>query len=212
MKKKIGIVGWNTGENSFGTTRPYLNLLSHFGEVVILTPMEGIVEGLDLLVLPGGADVDTNRYKSIPGYYNTAPNQFLEYFDQTNLPKYIAAKTPIFGICRGLQTLGVFFGCTLNQNIPHPYSSESRDELVHSVIDVVKREQFKTNSLHHQNIKYLNEKELFASLVTVEKKQGVKPEIEGIRHKELKISAVQHHPEEIFDSYSINEIKTLLNL
>ena len=52
--KKIGIVGWSTGESSFGVTKPYLQYLSSFGQVEILTPSKYIREDLDLIVLPGG--------------------------------------------------------------------------------------------------------------------------------------------------------------
>lgn len=103
--KKIGIVGWKTGENSFGITVPYLRFFQHYGNVVILGVNEEPVKDLDLLVLPGGGDVSPNRYNAKPDLFTGVANTWLEYFDKDILPQYIANKTSIFGICRGLQTL-----------------------------------------------------------------------------------------------------------
>ena len=49
--KKIGIVGWKTGDNSFGVTVPYIDWLSNFGTVHILSPQKGSVVDLYLLVI-----------------------------------------------------------------------------------------------------------------------------------------------------------------
>lgn len=56
MKKTIGIVGWSTGDQSFGTSKQYLEHLKDFGTVVILGP-DSHIKGLDLVFLPGGKDV-----------------------------------------------------------------------------------------------------------------------------------------------------------
>lgn len=101
MKKRIAVVGWSTGENSFGVTKPYLEYFSQFGEVEILTPKKGITEGLDLVVLPGGMDVSSSKYGQVPGFMNSNPDVFKEYFYEQNLSQYIDAGIPIFGICLG---------------------------------------------------------------------------------------------------------------
>lgn len=100
-RKIIGIVGHSTGENTFGTRKSYMEYFSQFGNVVILSPSDKVVD-LDLLVLPGGEDVDSSRYGQKPSFFNTAPNGYFEYFDKVMLPQYIEKNTPIFAICRGL--------------------------------------------------------------------------------------------------------------
>lgn len=219
-KKKIGIVGWNTGDNSFGVTKAYMAFLATFGIVCILSPEEDIRTDLDLLVLPGGKDVDPTRYGHVPSFYNSDSNQILEYFDKFKLPEYINAGIPIFGICRGFQTLNVLFNGTLTQHYIHAYSNKDRAELVHDVMIVddkikVKVEttkgtriltKFETNSLHHQCV---FPDDLGNNLVpTLTTKDGV---IEGFRHESLPIMGVQYHPEEIWDDYVTNCISYLLN-
>lgn len=217
-RKQIGIVGWKVGDNSFGVTVPYYEYFNFFGDVQILSPNSSVKE-LDLLVLPGGADVNPLRYKAKPRLYTGAPNPFLEYFDEKVLPKYIAKGTPIFGICRGLQSLNVLFGGTLYQHKQHEYSSEYRGQEVHGVVqhynpetDVLtpvsgkSKPAFKVNSLHHQCIKDLAEP-LVATLT--HDKDGT---IEAIKHRELPIHAVQYHPEELWDDFSITVISKLLKL
>jgi len=196
-KKKIHIVGWKTGDNSFGVTVPYYEFFSQFGEVTILSP--GQFVETDLLVLPGGLDVDTARYGEVPSLNTSNSNVILEYFDKNILPKYIDSNTKIFGICRGLQTLNVYFGGNLTQNlIYHEYSSTSRDQRVHELIATdtsmrikehfFKRNgKYKVNSLHHQSVDVLG-KDL---LCMFKSEDGI---IEGIMHTEKPIAAVQYHP------------------
>jgi gamma-glutamyl-gamma-aminobutyrate hydrolase PuuD len=98
-QKQILIVGWKTGDNSFGVTVPYLEYFSKFGQVHVLTPntVEYVFRA-DLLVLPGGRDVNPTRYNQSPGYHTGHPEPILEYFDTKVLPKYIEKQIPIFGI------------------------------------------------------------------------------------------------------------------
>ena len=62
--KRIGIFGWKTGENSFGITAPYFSFLESFNSTVeIITPSpEPRIDDLDLIVVPGGADVNPLNY------------------------------------------------------------------------------------------------------------------------------------------------------
>ena len=100
-RKIIAIPGWSTGEGSFGITKTYGAYLSQFGTVEILSPRTDVVK-CDLLVLPGGMDIDPTLYGQVPAFYtgniDTAKNAFFK----VNLPQYVAAKVPIFGICLGI--------------------------------------------------------------------------------------------------------------
>lgn len=80
MEKQIGIVGWSVGENSFGAGKAYLEFFSNFGEVHILGPSESVLEWPDLIVLPGGLDTPSSRYKQKPSFFNSNSDLFKEYF------------------------------------------------------------------------------------------------------------------------------------
>lgn len=231
--KKIGIVAWNTGTNSFGATIPYLNFFSKFGIVDLIMPNEIETRELDLLVVPGGPDVDTKRYlapEEAVSYFTGKPCPFRERFDAVLLPKYIAKGTPIFGICRGHQTLAVHFGGRLIQDLSenghlHNYNPESdRTKLVHSVtnsapgllrelgIDVPA--VFDVNSIHHQAVSDENLPAIATVLArfTANKKYPEDRLIEAITYEpHYPIYSVQWHPEEIKDSFSVQIINKLLN-
>lgn len=230
MTKKIAIVGWKTGENSFGVTVPYLRFFQNYGDVIILGVNDDTVKDVDLLVLPGGGDVSPNRYNAKPDLFTGIANTWLEYFDKVILPKYIENKTPIFGICRGLQTLNVHFGGTLIQHLDNHATSDSdkRWEEVHSVghfiagsdnewrtfASSLDQAVFMVNSLHHQAIETLGKglQPVLREIIKVknEKIPRLTNVIEGIKHESLPIYAVQYHPEEIYDEYSDTVIKSLL--
>ena len=212
--KTIGIVPWKTGENSFGITAPYGEYFSKFGEIKIVSHYD---ESIDLLVLPGGADVAPRRYKRKPSYYTSNSNVWFEWFDETILPLYIENNIPIFGICRGLQTLNTIFEGTLDQHLFYHDVSTHRRELVHD-IELINGTKFQVNSLHHQGIKRLgNELIALGTSVHINKKtnvhiHGMDEVVEIIKHVSKPIVAVQWHPEEIRDHFSTETILNLLKL
>lgn len=99
--KKIGIVAHFPTQNTVGITRAYIDFFSTFGEVILLTPWDNTVRDLDLLVLPGGPDVNPFRYLTEEDDLDLrvgSPCVVREFFDKKFLPQYIAKNTPIFGI------------------------------------------------------------------------------------------------------------------
>lgn len=205
--KRIGIVGWNTGENSFGVTKPYIEWLSNFGIVEILSPQKGIVKGLDLLILPGGLDLSPQSMNVVPSFYTSNIDVMKQYFYDVNLPKYIAEKTPIFGICLGFQQLGAYFGGKLSQNYPFEYSTNSRFELVDNLKFntnefLINTKNYKVNSLHHQGFFNLPD-----NIEIIARSQD--QNIEAAKFAD-NIYGVQWHPEEIDDLLSISIISKLL--
>lgn len=208
--KRIGIVGLSQGENSFGIRKSYLEHLKHFGQVIILPPMEDIFEGLDLIVLPGGKDTISANYNEPPSMWSTEADQFQEYFFRNNLKKYIDAGVPVWGTCLGFQQLTVFFGGKLIQQIDteeHGYSTKDRGEAVHEIIlDPTyayirgkqrakdRNKELKVCSLHHQGVLVEDVPECFD--VVAKSKDGY---AEVIRHKELPIAGSQAHTEEDYN-------------
>lgn len=203
--KQIAIVGWHTGDNSFGVSKAYLEYFSRWGNVTILTPNIGInVKSFDLLVLPGGRDVNPARYNTAPSFFTGHPEPCLEFFDEHLLQKFIDANVSIFGICRGHQTLGVHFGVPLIQHIDgfHPKSLKTRSELVHPVWsrEALTHNNFaknkiiqEVNSLHHQAIfsdDILNNEDCGLQIELISK-DGL---VEAMSHKKHPIVSVQWHP------------------
>lgn len=211
MRKKIGIVAWKTGDNSIGITAPYYDFFSQFGAVQMISPSQDVLIDLDLLVLPGGSDINPVRYGQEPEIFTSNPDVCKEHFDVVKLPGYISNKIPVFGICRGMQAINLFFGGTLNQAANHAfYSVESRGEKVHSVeifdaAGIKCGPSFKVNSMHHQSIDKLGH-----GLVVLAKCKEDKT-IEAIKHNELKIIGLQWHPEEYYCPFAAQIIKTILN-
>ena len=218
--KKIGIVGWNTGENSFGVTKPYLMWIENFGEPVILTPKKGMVDGLDLIILPGGADLAPQSYGEVPNFRTGNTDVMKQFFYDNNLDQYIEAGVPIFGICLGFQQLCSKFGGKLIQHFPYEYSVKSRAEEVDKLIfnnnkniepflKGINVNNYKVNSIHHQGIETLPDN---CDVIATTKYLN----IEAARFSN-NIFGVQYHPEELFlneyynDELSTNIIKFLLN-
>lgn len=149
----------------------------------------------DALLLPGGGDLEPWRY----GQKNTASAGLEPERDAAELAlldRFVSAGKPVLGICRGLQTINVFFGGTLCQDISGHSAVHGRDRL-HSVrtasgtpfaalfgADAV------VNSAHHQAADRLG-----AGLEAVQRAaDGV---AEAMVHRRVPVWAVQWHPERL---------------
>ena len=204
MSKIIGIVATSTDEY-IGVNKDLLALVENIGcTPVIISPMYledyiRVFKSLEGILLPGGADVNSKRYNEKSFYYSSSPQPLLEYFDTEILPSIIEQGIPVFGICRGFQSINVLFGGTLHQHLWwHPYSI-SHDDLCHEV-EIPGNKKYKVNSFHHQAIKKLADN---FNILAVSK-DGY---IEAFRHNKLKIAGVQWHPERSFDNFALELIK-----
>lgn len=218
--KQIGIVGYPLS-GGFGVPVAYLQYFSRFGIVNIIMPNEvNVRKNLDLLVLPGGPDVNSTRYleENPLSLFMGAPCPFRERFDNVLLPKYIENKTPIFGICRGHQTLAVYFGGKLKQHMNHETSPGSeRTKKVHYVVmtddtplflpEISPIHRFEVNSLHHQTVSVYPQN---SSVIAVYDNSNPNKEIEALAYNNYPAFTVQWHPEEIWDVFSESLIDKLL--
>lgn len=197
--RKIGLLS-DVKDGRIVLNEAYYNFAQRMGNVKLINPRDSEIYKVDLLILPGGADVYPLRYGEAPTA-SGQPNMDFEYFDMVNLPNYVNNKTPIFGICRGLQTLNVLFNGNLKQHVFEP-TSYSRDELVHFA-KTNSGQLIKINSLHHQVINVIGDgfEVTLKGFEKDKKAVGKELHIEGILHKEFPIAAVQFHPEEIMDTY-----------
>lgn len=225
-KPIIGIPGWKVGDNSFGVTTPYIEFFEQYGQVKVLNLYPEIDKSLDLLVIPGGVDINPQRYNAIPGFNTSKSDPIKEYFEYTIMPLYIKYGTPIFGICRGIQAIAVHFGAKLVQDMYHETNTttEGRTKSVHGLIlntgsDFVKeftsinhKGKLKVNSLHHQCVSSKMLPDCLEIVAIYEGKLSSTSPIEALIHKTLPIMGVQYHPEEMgFEPLSDFMIETLIS-
>lgn len=205
--KRIGIV--NGMEAS--TFRNYDSAVAACGAIPVALLQSGgpeQIEALDGVLLPGGWDIDPARY----GEADTACQNVDPALDALEWAVVDAAlrwHKPVFGICRGLQLLNVYFGGSLQQDIQAAavHTGGKVGEVYHDKVHgsraaaggflhgVYGAERFPVNSSHHQAIKALGE-----GICPVQySDDGL---IEGICHRALPIWAVQWHPERMCLGFS----------
>ncbi len=167
------------------------------------------------VVLCGGPDLEPWRYgeEPLPGA-NLSLRPELDQLEYDVLEGARDAATPVWAICRGMQTLNVFLGGTLWQDLPTQvpgtddhYVREPLDHLAHG-IDVTDRstpfgellaaaetkdpESTRVNTRHHQAVK-----DLAPGLHAVASSpDGVLEVLEG-RDGAWWLRGVQWHPEDL---------------
>jgi len=177
----------------------YREILDELNIVIIpilsTNNLEEVTNLCDALILPGSfIGVD-------PKYYNDVPFPGKEYpYDEYKLDKqvidlFIAQKKPIIGICGGMQTLNVYFGGDLNQNINHHKLTDGTKHKIKIdtksfLYDIYQKQEIEVNSYHRQAIRKLAPN--FQVVATSE--DGI---IEAIQDRN--IIGVQWHPEVLND-------------
>lgn len=153
------------------------------------------------LLLPGGGDMEPWRY----GQENIACRDLEPERDAAEfalLEQFTAWKKPIMGVCRGMQSINVFFGGSLTQDIPNHSQINGADRL-HIVRCVTKDdpmdfacslygEECIVNSSHHQCVDRLGN----GLCVIQRSSDGI---AEAFYHKDLPVWGVQWHPERMID-------------
>lgn len=183
----IGIVSRNYDINYkpiLGIYRRYISYFERLNFKVLLITKNNIDVVFSLinsLALIGGGDVNPLLYNKEVSLVYDEDLDSLEY-QAINLA--LTKKIPIFGICRGLQILNVYFGGTLKE-IPSTHIGR------HFIINNEELTKY-TNSFHHQcidvlapNFKCLAKSEDFV--------------IEEIIDKKRMILALEYHPEINYD-------------
>ena len=211
INKRIGIPGYQIGENTFGVNTSYLEFISKFGIPVILTPQDvHSPPDIDLLVLPGGPDILPNKYGKSPSYKINKPSPMLEYFDEFILPQYFSRRVPIFAICRGMQLIWIMNGGELNQNNEYHIQSTDQNNQCHELIFTPKYQKLdkyidKVTSRHHQTCMAYDDNDLdiipnninvIAYSAANKKKLIYQSDVvEIFEDREYPLYAVQYHPE-----------------
>lgn len=180
---------------------------------VVLSPRQTpeqtarILDSIDALLVPGGADIDPKFYREErhPGLEEPVDTGF-DGYELAGIRRAEARGIPILGICRGLQLLNVAAGGTLYQDLPSELGTKVthriRDEqgrparCVHYITisaesilsEVFRTNRLEVNSCHHQGILRVGA----GFEVTARTEDGLP---EGIENRRSHILGVQFHPE-----------------
>lgn len=208
MSKQIAVIG-AVPRGFVHSHCEYIEWAKQFGHVEEVSAYADFNSEWDLIILQGGADVDEARYKKMPPSIIGRGNPHQEHFDTKILPEYIRKRTPIFGICRGSQTLNVAFGGTLQNLYTHPYSPNGGASIAHHMVDSDGK-VIPVNSLHHQAVELLGDK-LEVLGVSCNKEGETTGVVEAFQHSTLPIKAVQYHPEKMKDDkYAVELVKSII--
>lgn len=167
---------------------------------------------LDGILLSGGGDLDPTLYHELP---HPTTDRICAERDKTEIAlsqwAYEEDK-PLFGICRGIQSLAVALGGTLIQDIPeligvdyaHSLVNEKPPHDLHAhpvsinmscqLKELLGTTQLGVNSLHHQSVKKLPS----GFIATAFSPDGVLEAMEAPNR--LFCLAVQWHPEDMIGS------------
>ena len=222
MKPLILLTG-GTGSAANGTptwalNQNYAENIRRAGGIPILAVNNDCAEEYadlaDGLLLSGGKDVDPKLYgqEKMFDFVITDPQRDdLEY---KIIKAFVDRKKPIWGICRGIQILNVYFGGTLTQDIPTQLGGDHSKGVCHpvtikkdSILGNLYGESMEVNSYHHQAVKKLAPGLQAAAL----SQDGL---TEAVFMPQQKfVWAVQWHPEFFYetDSASLKIFKALAN-
>jgi putative glutamine amidotransferase len=102
------------------------------GVPVLLPPVDGIEHSfgrLDGLIISGGPDVDPGRYGEQPGPHTMVLRPDRDASEFALVSAALQQRTPVLGVCRGMQVLNVALGGTLLQHLPDVVGHEEHGPL-----------------------------------------------------------------------------------
>ena len=191
---------------------PYLQLRGSYagaiesagGLPVLIPPMppdavSALLERLDGVVFPGGADVDPAEYGE-PPHPKTETNADLDRLELAVARWAVRSDLPTLGICRGQQLLNVALGGTLIQHLDEHRQPGDRTALTQTLTlspgsrlaDIFGATRVEVNTMHHQAVKTLGRGLKAVAWATSD---GTIEGVESDEHPWLLM--VQYHPEEL---------------
>ncbi len=188
----------------------YFEAVQRAGGIPVLLPPQPVddevvarvLDGVDAIIITGGADVDPARYGQSPGEYTDRPQLERDAWEDALLTAAIDRELPFLGICRGMQVLNVNRGGSLHQHVPDVIGNdrfrigggEFATNLVEtepgSELDALVGAKLPVKSYHHQALDAVGE----GLRVTARTDDGIVQAVElaGVPFG----LAVQWHPEE----------------
>jgi putative glutamine amidotransferase len=199
----------------YGTNEVYVRAVQLAGGAALVIPpgprgsAAAILERLDGLLVPGGADVHPRFYGHLPGAHLERTDEARDETETALVRAAARRQLPVFAICRGLHLVNTAHGGTLYQDLstempgvlPHRTPrGAGRGAIAHEVAivpgswfaDSARARTLRVNSLHHQAVQRVGR----GLLVTALSPDGV---IEGLESPDRRVVGVQCHPEELPD-------------
>ncbi len=150
----------------------YFEAVQRAGGIPILLPPQPVddevagrvLDGLDGLIVTGGADVDPARYGQEAAPETDKPHLERDAWEDALLTGAIERELPFLGICRGMQVLNVNRGGTLLQHLPDVVGNDrfrigngefATNEVVvepGSELDALVGAKLPVKSYHHQGL------------------------------------------------------------
>ncbi|MDM8182760.1 gamma-glutamyl-gamma-aminobutyrate hydrolase family protein [Enterococcus cecorum] len=217
MRPLIGLIPlYDEKLESIWMLPEYQKLIEQAGGIPVVLPLTTdeetliqLCEQLDGLLLTGGHDVNPALYGEEKRPECQVLCEIRDKMEISLIKLFLKTDKPIFGICRGLQILNVYFGGSLYQDIPTQFATDlvhsmpkPYDQGIHQVTlyadtplyELLQTGELSVNSRHHQAIK-----DLAPDLVAMA--QATDGLIEAVYHPDyLFVWAVQWHPEHMYQS------------
>lgn len=148
-----------------------------------------LADRFDGLLLSGGGDMAASFFGQPQHPKANPPDIMRDEEELALLEAFCRRRKPVFGICRGLQVINVYFGGDLRQHIEghdaitHQVKTEPGSRLYHLC-----GADFIANSFHHQAVGRAGQG-LHSTAYAPDST------IEGLEHDTLPVLGVQWHPE-----------------
>ena len=226
MRPRVGITSWHRNDKD-GLERweairdTYTGAIRMGGGIPLIFPIADdspeviadYLQAVDALLFTGGEDVAPAYYGESPDERCEEPDRERDLFEIHLARAALSRRTPVLGICRGLQVLNVAAGGTLYQDLQcrpgtkmyHAAVSADRQKLIHPVHivpgtrlhSIMRVAETRVTSTHHQFVKDLAP----GFHVTAKSEEdGIVEGIEAGEHPFL--VAVQWHPERMYRDHA----------
>ena len=200
--KRIMIAGWITPDEKYET---YMEALKKLGAKPFLSLDEKDFARADGLILPGSSQDMNPKLWGEKDICSNDINDSLDSIQWRLMEMAAERKTPVLGICRGMQFINVFFGGTLIQELEtsefHKAPEDQESDNFHDVC--IKKESFlyrlygsnaEVNTRHHQGVGTIGSGLKVSALW----KNGRMQVVEALEHETLPMIGLQWHPERMY--------------